>query len=271
MRRTFETDRPTLLHVELGAGRLHVRADDVAQTTVDVDGPGADRVAVERQGGTVTITQPMGRGLLHADAPTVAVTLPRDSRLVARVGRAGVDATGRLGSTRVKSGSGHVHLEEVGQEAVVDCGSGDIIVTRSGGTLRLRSGSGRIEVGRADADVVASSGSGAVTVGSCGGSVSLKSGSGAVAVQDAGGDVALTSGSGDVVVGRIARGGVAARAASGDVTIGIPPGTPVWTDVTTVSGAIHSTLVSAGRPAPGQDFVEVRARTVSGDVHLAHV
>lgn len=271
MHKTFDTDRPTLLYVELGAGHLHVNAADVVQTTVDVDGPGADRVAVERQGGGISVTQPLGRGLLRADAPAVSVTLPHGSRLVARLGRADVDATGRLGSTRVKSGSGDVRLADVGAEAAVDCGSGDIIVTHGGGALRLRSGSGRVEVGRADADVVASSGSGVVTVGSAGGAVTLKSGSGAVAVQEAGGDVSVTSGSGDVAVGRIARGGVSARAASGDVTIGIPAGTPVWTDVSTVSGAIRSSLVSAGRPAPGQDYVEVRARTVSGDVHLAQV
>ena len=83
------------------------------------------------------------------------------------------------------------------------------------------------------------------------------------------GDTRVETGSGDVSVGRISRGQVMVRAASGDVAIGVPPGVPVWTDITSVSGTIRSTLPSAGRPADGHDHVEIRARTVSGDVHLA--
>lgn len=271
MQKTFETDRPTLLVVELGAGRLTVRADDVVQTLVSVEGPGADRVTVERHGNQVMVTQQFGRGILSTGAPSVAVTLPRDSRLVAKLGRAGVTATGRLGSIRVKTGSGGVLIEDAGAETSIDCGSGDITVTRAGGALRLRSGSGRIQVEQAGDALVATSGSGGVSVGRVAGAASLKSGSGSVSVQEAGDDVSLSSGSGDLTVGRVRRGAVSARAASGDVSVGIPAGVPVWTDISSVSGSIVSTLVGAGRPAPGQDFVEVRARTVSGDVHLHQV
>jgi len=53
--------------------------------------------------------------------------------------------------------------------------------------------------------------------------------------------------------------------------IGIPAGVPVWTDVTTVSGSIHSDLRGAGQPEPGADYVELRAKTVSGDIDLREV
>ena len=42
----------------------------------------------------------------------------------------------------------------------------------------------------------------------------------------------------------------------------------MWTDITTASGRISSQVGGAGEPAEGQDFVEVRARTASGDITL---
>ena len=53
--------------------------------------------------------------------------------------------------------------------------------------------------------------------------------------------------------------------------VGIPAGTPVWTDVNTVTGSIASNLESVGKPVDGQDHVELRATTVSGDVRLVQV
>jgi hypothetical protein len=58
------------------------------------------------------------------------------------------------------------------------------------------------------------------------------------------------------------------KGASGDVTVGVPAGVPVWTDISTVTGAIRSQLPHAGQPAEGADHVEVRAKTVSGDIVL---
>ena len=62
-----------------------------------------------------------------------------------------------------------------------------------------------------------------------------------------------------------------AKGASGDVRVGIPSGLPVWTDLSTVSGSIRSSLEGAGQPAEGQDHVELRAKTVSGDIVLTQI
>ena len=50
--------------------------------------------------------------------------------------------------------------------------------------------------------------------------------------------------------------------------IGVPAGVPVWTDISTVSGRIRSDAEGAGQPAEGQHHIEVRAKTVSGDIVL---
>ena len=64
-------------------------------------------------------------------------------------------------------------------------------------------------------------------------------------------------------IGHAPRGKITAKNVSGDVRVGIPAGTPVWTDVNTVTGSVASNLESAGKPAEGQDYVELRATTVS--------
>ena len=51
----------------------------------------------------------------------------------------------------------------------------------------------------------------------------------------------------------------------------MPAGVPVWTDVHTVTGTIHSTLEGAGQPEPGADHVELRTTTVSGDIDLTQI
>ena len=81
----------------------------------------------------------------------------------------------------------------------------------------------------------------------------------------------LTTGSGDLEIDVITAGRVQAKGASGGIRVGIPAGVPVWTDVSTVSGRIRSTLEGAGQPEPGADHVEVRAKTVSGDIVLVQV
>jgi DUF4097 and DUF4098 domain-containing protein YvlB len=99
----------------------------------------------------------------------------------------------------------------------------------------------------------------------------VKTGSGDVKVGDAGTDVTLTTGSGDLVVSTARRGRMTAKGASGDVHVGIPAGVPVWTDISTVSGEIRSSLQGAGQPAEGADHVEVRAKVVSGDIVLTEI
>ena len=42
----------------------------------------------------------------------------------------------------------------------------------------------------------------------------------------------------------------------------------MWTDISSVTGSVRSNLQGAGQPAEGQDYIELRAKTVSGDVYL---
>ncbi len=273
MHQTFSTNGPISLHVEIGSGDVTVDATDTTETEVHVTGRDADDVIVEQRGDQVVVLAPPRRsGFFSSNGElTVAVTMPLDSHLSTKLGSADIVATGRLGAVRIKSGSGEVRLADLTQDSVVDTGSGDVEIDSSLSDLRVKTGSGEVAVGRAASSLVVSTGSGSIELGAAEDTTSLKSGSGDIKVKEAHTDVSAVTGSGDVYVGRILRGAVKAKAASGDVHIGVPAGIPVWTDVSCVTGSVWSNLEGAGQPEEGQDHIEIRATTVSGDVSLSQL
>jgi DUF4097 and DUF4098 domain-containing protein YvlB len=276
MHTTFPTPGPTSLHVEFGPGRLDVDASETTeQTEIWVDGSGADEVTVEQRGDQIVVISPPRRtGFLSTAFGgdlIVRVTMPIDSALSVKVGSADVTASGRYGQVRIKSGSGEVELDEATGSTVVETGSGDIEIGSSTGDLRVKAGSGEVSVGRTAGSTVISSGSGGVELGSVEQEAVLKSGSGDIRVREAHTDLSAMTGSGDVYVARIRSGELKAKAASGDINVGVPAGIPVWTDISCLTGDVRSNLEGAGQPSEGQDYIEIRATTVSGDINLAQL
>ncbi len=268
--RRFATPTPTQLYVENGAGRISIAATDTSTTTVRVSGERAEEATVVQDDDRISVIAPKHRaGFFSGDqALAIEVELPTGSHLVVKSGSASLAATGELSTVRVKSGSGDVRLDVVGGAAEVDTGSGDITLATAAGDLRVRSGSGDVDLRSVAGSTSVSTGSGDVRIGRADGPVVVKTGSGDLEIVQAERDVASTPGSGDVVVRSARRGRIVAKGASGDIVVGVPVGTPVWTDLTTMTGRVTSTLPSAGQPAPGADHVELRATTVSGDIAL---
>jgi DUF4097 and DUF4098 domain-containing protein YvlB len=270
MQKTFSTPGPVSLHVELRSGDLVVTTADTDETVVEVSGPDEDDVTVDQRGDDIAIVARAGRGGLlglGSRGVSVAVTVPHESRLSTKTGSADVCVDGRLGETSLRSGSGDLRLGQVAKSSV-ETGSGDLQVETVTGPLHVKSGSGTIVVDRLDGEAQISTGSGDVVVGTSAEPVVVKSGSGDLRVREALDDVALNTASGDLVVDRMGRGRLSAKNASGDITVGVPAGVPVWTDISTLTGSVRSSLGGAGKPAEGQDYLELRARTVSGDITL---
>lgn len=269
MQKTFSTPEPVELYVELGSGTLSLRTEAGTETVVDVEGKYADEVTVEQRGNQIAVIAPRRAGFLgNGNQLDVHVSLPHDSGLTTRLGSAHLTATGRLGTAALKTGSGDIDLEEVSGELTVESGSGDITLGAVEGSVRIKSGSGDVNAGRFGADASISTGSGDVEIGIAREGVQVKSGSGDMRVREAMDGVALSTASGELVVDALRRGELKASNVSGDIRVGIPGGIPVWTDVSTVTGRVRSSLVGAGQPEEGQDFIELRAKTVSGDIHL---
>jgi DUF4097 and DUF4098 domain-containing protein YvlB len=267
---SFETVGPISLYVELGGGGVDVHADEVTETTIHLDGPDADETVVEQRGDRIVVIAPRRRAGFFMPGSDVRVTarIPVDSELVTKTGSADVTATGRYGTVRVRTGSGEVRIAELTDNATVETGSGDVRIDSSLGHLRVRAGSGDVAVDRTAGPTVVATGSGDIALGHTEEETVLKSGSGDVLVQDAHTNLSASTASGDVRVDLFRVGSLKAKAVSGDVAVGVPAGIPVWTDVTAVSGSVSSDLKGAGRPRDGQDFIELRATTVSGDIRL---
>ena len=269
----FETHRPVSLFVEIGKGSVTIVATDTTESSVEVTGRDAESVRVEQSGDQISVVAPKQRtGFLAGDSRLdVNVTVPTDSDLAVRTGSADITVDGVVATGQVRSGSGDVQVDTFGGPAVVETGSGNVRIGEARSELRIKSGSGGISLGHTGSSVAVSTGSGDVEIGTSNGPTVVKTGSGDLEVVDAQSDVSLTTGSGDLLVRKALRGRVTAKGASGSVRLGIAAGVPVWTDISTVSGEIHSSLNGAGRPTEGADHAEVRAKTVSGDIVLTEV
>lgn len=266
----FDTPEPIDLYVENGRGSVDVTATDTTETTVRITGERAEEFDVRDLGDRIAIIAPnRSHGFFGKDPRVdIVVEVPVASGLHAKVGSSDVAAHGRFADTRVDSGSGDVALDIVEGEAVVHSGSGDLTVEHLVGEAHLKSGSGDVVVHRAESRLIVTTGSGDVRVEAARDELAIKTGSGDAQVRSLGGEAMFTTGSGDLVVEEVASSRITAKTASGDVRIGVVPGTPVWTDVRTASGRLSSTLPSTGEPAPGEPYLEVRATTASGDVTL---
>lgn len=271
MEHVFSTPAPPTLVVEVGSGRTTLTATQTETTTIRLSGRDAEETTVTQDGDTISVIGPRTRRgfSLGTREVNVEVVLPAHSALHTKFGSAALTATGPLGDCTVRSGSGDITLDEA---ATLDAtsGSGDI---RTGDIARdgnVRTGSGDVALGSVGGQLNAVTGSGNVRVHTSSHGARLRSGSGDIAISRAAAGVSANTASGDVTVEEAESGSVELRTASGDIAVGVADGTPAWTDINTLTGQVRSTLQRLGEPAQGQPYVELRLRTVSGDIAVGH-
>lgn len=267
---TFETPQPVELYVEVDRGKVSITAAQTGQASIRVEGDQPERLRVEQQGDRLRAV--VERQSLFDFAPRLQVwiTIPEGSRATVRTGSADVATTGGLAEASVNTGSGDVEVAEATGAVQVRTGSGDVRVGTAG-EIRVKTGSGDVELGGTAASTAVSTGSGDVRLGHAGGLATLKTASGQIRVDRADSDVVASTASGSIDLLRVRRGEIAATSASGSISIGVPPGVPVWTDISTLTGRLGSDLAGSGRAEPGQDHLRLRAKTVSGDVRLVQL
>lgn len=264
----FETHAPVDLYVEIGKGSVSITCADTTESTVSIEGSGAEEVSVEQRGDELHVLEPHRSGLFRDTSLRVEVVVPLRSNPAIKTGSADVRISGPAGHAQLRTGSGDIAMDDAAGQLLVETGSGDVDAGDVQGDVRVKSGSGDIALGAVSGDLRVSTGSGDVRVAASYGESTVKTGSGDLHVLAQHGALSLTTGSGDLLVDRVDRGQVGVKGASGDVKIGVVAGVPVWTDISTVSGSIRSELRGGGQPQDGQDHVEVRAKTVSGDIAL---
>ena len=269
MMHEFPAPHPAQLYVELRSAEVVVEAAEFDKVTVRLSGSRADDVVVRADSGRVHVVEPRRTGFLSGRGDLVVeLTVPTASELVAKLGAANVRATGALGAVRISNGAGDVRLDVVMGESTIKTGAGDVTVGSVEAEGEIKAGAGVISVGRAAAPMVLKTGAGSIEVSEASAPLMLKSGSGNLSVGSTDQDTTVSAASGDIRVGRMSSGQANLKNVSGNIRLGIPGGTPVWTDVSTSTGRVVSTLTPTGAPAYGQPYVEVRARSLSGDIHL---
>jgi Putative adhesin len=277
---TFDTPEPISVTVELGVGDLQIVASDRTDTTVEVrpsdaakkaDVTAAEHTRVEYAGGRLLIKAPKNwrqytfRG--GGESIDVQIELPAGSHLRGDTGVAALRCQGRLGECRYKTGAGDIQLD---QTAAVQLrtGIGDITLEQADGDAELSTGSGSVRIDRIDGAAVIKNSNGDTWIGHVTGNLRVNAANGRISVDRASEAVAAKSANGDVRLGEVAHGTVLAQTALGKVEIGIRDGVAAWLDLNTRFGRVRNDLDAAERPGPGEDAVEIRARTAFGDITI---
>ena len=263
----FETPGSVSLQVKLPSGRVLVTTADEPRTTVEV-------VAVGRRGQDaideieVTMDERLGRYAVKVEQKDrfrwgpiqitwggdfeCRIVCPSGTDLDLAGGSTDLRSDGELGEVSVRTASGDIRLESVRGDLQVKTASGDISVDTIASQASLVTVSGDLGVERVDASLTARAVSGDVTIGVISG------------------PLALSTTSGDVDIKSVAGGDVRVQTVSGDVRVGIAPGTRTWIDAASVSGRLESELGLDQEPAAETDeaVVPLHVKTVSGDVSI---
>ena len=268
MQKTFEVEGRVELDVRLASGEIEVDPtldgrveieliahDEESQRLVD-----AARVELSPHGHrpTVLVDVPNKKGggfgfalIFGRSGISCRIRCPHESGLSVRTKSADVSARGTLGGLHVASASGDVNVEVVSGGVNVKSASGDFSAReiRDGVNVQTASGDISVDVAR--------------------GPVTVTTASGDVSIDEAYDNVNANTVSGDQGHGAVMRGTISAHSVSGDVTIGVRRGSKVFLDCSTVSGDTSSELaVSSDAPEGDGPLVEVRAKTVSGDIRI---
>lgn len=260
----FDTPGRVALDLIVPAGTVSVgtwdeRRVEVAVTPLRSDDASAQAAAetrveaVERGGRhevSVRVPKREGRLGIFGRSPEllVAIRCPEGTDLELTAQSADLDARGRLGEVAARSASGDAMLGDVGDLSFTTA-SGDLVAGAVSGSLTVKTASGD------------------VAVRTVRGSSTVSTVSGDVRVGEAGGMAAVNTVSGDVELDGAAA-GVRVSCVSGDVHVATRPGLALWIDVQSVSGSVSSDLEVGDAPGGGEAQVELRVRTVSGDVRL---
>lgn len=293
---TFLTPEPVTLDIRNAAGEVRVLLTDTPTTTVQItpgtshplgflddmvksfgggrglarmrqfglggDEPSAsqdlaDAARVEHRtaatGSTVEIdTDPARDG--WRSSFIVTVTAPNGSSVRVKSQSSDVATTGPAGLADIRTASGTVTLDDVLGRALVQTASGVVRIATAGGGLDVRTASGDIHVGPVTGDALAHTTSGTIEVGAVTGNISARSVSGDVQLADA------------------AAGQAEVSAVSGDVVIGVHPGSLAAVNLTTLTGTTATDFdVSPDAPEGDAPVLRITVKTTSGDIRLHRV
>ena len=236
----FSTPQPIRLECAVTSGNVMIATTEEAESTVSLDGPPEliEAMRVELTGDRLVISEPRSSFLDIA-------TRPRDSLRVA------VGVPNR-------------------SAVMVKTASSDTALDGSFGEIDMQSASADLQVtGEVDGDISVKSASGDIELPRVRGHVEVKGVSGDLRAESIDGSITVTVVSGDVRIDSLREGTVSVRSVSGDIALGIAPGSDVDLDDSSASGDLVSEVPLSDAPAGGNNpTVVIRGVTASGDVRV---
>jgi DUF4097 and DUF4098 domain-containing protein YvlB len=243
----FDTPAPIELDVQVPIGDIDVETIDGDESFVTVTGSekALAQMRVELEGSKLVVAMKgkhpfgisisigdfsFGSGGLHVKAK-----VPHSSIASITTATADMKLRGRYASVNAKSASG------------------DLVVTGEiEGDANLKTVSGDVRIGHVGGDLRGTTVSGDVTAGAIDGSAELK------------------SVSGDVRFDSVREGTVTVQSVSGDIEVGVAPGTNLDVDAGSVSGDLASEVPLGSEPGGVGDgpVLVVRGKTISGDFRV---
>jgi hypothetical protein len=265
MQKSFDVQGPVELDVRLTSGDIEV--DPTAEGRVEIELIAHDeesqrlvdnaRIELSPHGHrpTILVDVPQKKGfsisIFGRSGIECRIRCPHDSGLSVRTKSADISARGTLGGLNVQTASGDLDVNRVSGGVNGKSASSDFSAREVGGGVNIQTASGDIDLSIAR------------------GPINVTSVSGDISIGEAYDNVNANSVSGDQDHGAVMQGVVAAHSVSGDVTIAVRRGSKAFLDCTTVSGDTTSELeLTSDAPAGDGPLVEIRAKTVSGDIRI---
>jgi Putative adhesin len=212
-----------------------------------------DQVEVEFDDGQLVIHGPRAIPSWRRNGLDLTIKAPTGSSCAAKTASADISCVGTLSALSLNTASGDLSASTVTGDVTAKSASGDLLLGQVGGDLTAQTASGDVRANQVDGAVQVNSASGDVALGYCSRSVTTR------------------TAAGDVQIGAVVSGEVELHSVSGDVEVAVVPGIGVYLELSSLSGTVRSDLdevESAEATGPAGPTVEIRVRTMSGDIHV---
>lgn len=291
--RTLQVNGNVNLEVETGSGSITVRSGSSnevritghIQATEWFGGNADEKVKklqnnppIQQSGNDIRIGHIDDPELKHNISISYEVTVPAASQVHASTGSGNQDVAGVSGPVEASSGSGEVHIADIGSGVRAHTGSGNLDLTGIKGSVFARTGSGEIHASSIAGGFDGQTGSGHLTLEQTApGAVRAETGSGGLELKNVRGSLQAQAGSGDIKADGEATGEWVVHTGSGSVELRFPQNASFDLNAHTGSGSInlnHPVTVQGNigrkevRGKVGSGGVPVEIQTGSGDIRI---
>lgn len=248
MNRDFTVGTRPRLELRAQSGRVDIHAGEPGVIRLSIEGRGADAVTVEQHGDTVSVREDRG-GWLRGGSVRMVAEVPDGSNLDISGAATDVFIHGSLGAIDVRTASGDLSFEDVD-------------------TVNVKSASGDVRGGVVRGDATVATASGDIYLDRVDGRLTASQASGDLRVDTVGDELRCTTASGELRVSRCLGDDISLKSVSGDVSIGLPKGTRLEADITTLSGEVYLPQGQSETPDGPRRRVRLWAKSISGDISI---